>query len=88
MVRVPFAHRLSCTLEDACAATGFTQEELDKEIADGHVWTATIGGRRLIIVASLLQLLSDMAQPAWPPAPLNAANNPERPPPRSPPEGA
>jgi hypothetical protein len=64
MTRVPMAHRLSCTFDEACAATGIDPEELDKEIAAGHVWTATIGERRLIIVASLLQLLSDMARPA------------------------
>ena len=68
MVRVPFAHRLSCTLEEACAATGIEPEDLDKEIAAGRIWTATIGQNQLVIVASLLQLLADMAQP---PAPLS-----------------
>jgi hypothetical protein len=76
MVRVPFAHRLSCTREEACAATGIEPEDLEKEIAAGRLWTAKIGGHELIIVASLLQFLADMAQPAWPPAPLNAANPP------------
>jgi hypothetical protein len=80
VVRVPFAHKLSCTLEEASAGTGIALEDLEREIAAGRLWIATIGGHELIIIASLLRLLTDMAQPAWPPAPLNAANPP-------PPEG-
>jgi predicted DNA-binding transcriptional regulator AlpA len=56
--RIPFAHRLSCTIDQACQATGIRKSKLDDEIAAGRLRTITIGGRRLVIVPSLLQLLA------------------------------
>jgi hypothetical protein len=91
LTRVPLAHKLSCTREEACAATGIAPEDLDKEIAAGRIWTATIGRNELVIVASVLQLLADMAQPAPLAVSLfqrpTGSPDPERPPARSPPEG-
>jgi hypothetical protein len=66
-LRMPLAHRLSCSLADASEGTGIEPEELEREIEAGRIWTATFGERRVVIVSSLVQLLSDMARPAWPP---------------------
>jgi hypothetical protein len=90
MVKVPFAYKLSATREETCTAIGIGPEDLDREIAAGRIWTATIGQNELIIVSSVLQLLADIARPA--PLAVSLFQRPspdqERPPPRSPPDGA
>lgn len=50
---VPFVERLTCTINDACAATGLGRTKLYELISEGLVETTTAGRRRLIFVASL-----------------------------------
>jgi hypothetical protein len=76
MIRIPIAQKLSCSKEEACAATGFTPKELDDEIEAGRVRIAMIGGRPIVIVASLLHLLAELAVPCQPP-PWPAKSAPE-----------
>ena len=54
---MPFAQRLTCTIEDACEVTGLGRTKLYELIGDGRVLTTTIGRRRLVVVRSLLALL-------------------------------
>jgi excisionase family DNA binding protein len=53
---IPFAHRLACTIAEACEVTGLGRTKLYELIGDGRVETTTIGRRRLVIVQSLLSL--------------------------------
>jgi len=55
---IPFAHRLTCTIAEACEATGLGRTKLYELIGAGHLDTTTIGRRRLVLVRSLQQLLS------------------------------
>jgi Helix-turn-helix domain len=54
---IPFAERLTCTITDACEATGLGRTKLYGLIGSGDVETATIGRRRLVKVRSLRRLL-------------------------------
>jgi len=54
---IPFAERLTCTIAEACAATGLGRTKLYELIGDGRVDTATIGRRRLVKIGSLQRLL-------------------------------
>jgi len=54
---IPFAQRLSCTIAQACEATGLGRTKLYELIGDGHLATTTVGRRRLVLVRSLLSLL-------------------------------
>lgn len=54
---LPFAERLSCTVDEACAATGLGRTKLYELIGSGEVATTTVGSRRLVIVRSLIALL-------------------------------
>jgi len=56
-VAIPFVHRLSCTIAEACEATGLGRTKLYELIGDGHLATTTVGRRRLVLVRSLLSLL-------------------------------
>jgi excisionase family DNA binding protein len=58
MDTIPFAHRLSCTVDEACAATGLGRTKLYELIAAGSVATTLIGRRRLVSVKSLLHLIA------------------------------
>jgi excisionase family DNA binding protein len=53
---MPFAQRLTCTIDDACEATGLGRTKFYELIATGRIVTTTIGRRRLV-VRSLLALL-------------------------------
>ncbi len=55
---IPFAHRVTCTIADACLATGLGRTKLYELIGDGQIKTTTIGRRRLVLVQSLLFLVS------------------------------
>lgn len=55
---VPFADRLSCTIEEACEATGLGRTKVYELIGSGQLVTTTIGRRRLVMVPSLIALLS------------------------------
>jgi excisionase family DNA binding protein len=53
---IPFGERLTCTIAEACEATGIGRTKLYELIGDGRVDTATIGRRRLVKVRSLRRL--------------------------------
>lgn len=55
--RLPFAERISCTIDEACEATGLGRTKLYELIGSGQLITTTIGRRRLVVVRSLLALL-------------------------------
>jgi len=55
---IPFAQRLSCTVAEACEATGIGRTKLYELIGEGQLDTMTIGRRRLVLVPSLLSLLA------------------------------
>ena len=70
MTTIPFAERLSCTIEEACQATGLGRTKLYEEMATGRVQTTHIGKRRLVLVSSLLRLLGPQSgNPPTPTAP-------------------
>lgn len=54
---IPFRQRLTCTIDEACEATGLGRTTLYGLIKAQHLLTATIGRRRLVSVPSLLSLL-------------------------------
>jgi|GEM_PF-1076612 hypothetical protein len=54
---IPFAERVTCTIADACGATGLGRTKLYELIGEGALHTTTIGRRRLVLVSSLLRLL-------------------------------
>lgn len=54
---LPFAERLSCTIDEACEATGLGRTKLYELIGAGQIVTTTIGRRRLVMVRSLIALL-------------------------------
>jgi excisionase family DNA binding protein len=54
---IPFAERLTCTINEACEMTGLGRTKLYELIGDGHLATTTVGRRRLVVVRSLLSLL-------------------------------
>jgi excisionase family DNA binding protein len=61
MDTIPFAQRLSCTVAEACAATGLGRTKLYELIGAGSVATTLIGRRRLVSVKSLLHLIAPEA---------------------------
>ena len=56
---VPFAQRLTCSISDACDATGLSRAKLYQLISDGSVSSTTVGRRRLVHVRSLRTLVLD-----------------------------
>jgi excisionase family DNA binding protein len=54
---IPFAQRLTCTIAEACEATGLGRTKLYELIGAGYLDTKTIGRRRLVLVHSLRMLL-------------------------------
>jgi hypothetical protein len=57
-IYIPFRERISCTIPEACAATGLGRTKLYEEIAAGRVQTNKIGTRTLVIVKSLERLIN------------------------------
>ena len=57
-VAIPFADRLTCTVAEACAATGLGRTKLYELMGAGLIASSTIGRRRLVQVPSLLKLLA------------------------------
>jgi len=55
--RIPFAQRVTCTIADACEATGLGRTKIYELIGDGRIVATSIGRRRLVDVASLLALI-------------------------------
>jgi len=62
MDAIPFVQRLSCTVAEACAATGLGRTKLYELIGAGSVATTLIGRRRLVSVKSLLHLIAPEAR--------------------------
>jgi excisionase family DNA binding protein len=56
---VPFAERLTCTISDACQATGISRAKLYQLLSDGSVSSTTVGRRRLVHVRSLKTLVKE-----------------------------
>jgi hypothetical protein len=54
---MPFADRLTCTVAEACAATGLGRTKLYELMGAGLIASCTIGRRRPVQVPSLLKLL-------------------------------
>lgn len=54
---LPFALRLTCTIAEACEASGLGRTKLYELIGDGRLLTTTVGRRRLVIIQSLVTLL-------------------------------
>jgi hypothetical protein len=54
---IPFRERLSCTIPEACAATGLGRTKMYEEIGAGRVHVRKFGTRTLIVVASLVALI-------------------------------
>jgi excisionase family DNA binding protein len=50
---IPFAQRLTCTIAEACEATGLGRTKFYELIGEGRLDTTTIGRRRLVLVRSL-----------------------------------
>jgi excisionase family DNA binding protein len=59
---MPFAQRLTCTIDDACEVTGLGRTKLYELIGAGSIVTTTIGRRRLVVVRSLLALLDPICR--------------------------
>jgi excisionase family DNA binding protein len=55
--RIPFAQRVTCTIADACEATGLGRTNIYELIGDGRLVATSVGRRRLVVVASLLTLM-------------------------------
>jgi excisionase family DNA binding protein len=55
--KIPFAQRLTCTIDEACQATGLGRTKLYELIGTGQLDTRTVGRRRLVLVRSLHSLL-------------------------------
>jgi len=55
---IPFADRLTCTIAEACTATGLGRTKLYELMGAGLLDSSTVGRRRLVRVQSLLKLLA------------------------------
>ena len=53
---IPFAQRVTCTIDEACQATGLGRTKLYELIGAGYLDTTTIGCRRLVFVRLLRSL--------------------------------
>jgi excisionase family DNA binding protein len=54
---VPFPDRLTCTIAEACEATGLGRTKVYELIGEGSIETTRVGRRRLVFVRSLRTLL-------------------------------
>jgi predicted DNA-binding transcriptional regulator AlpA len=54
---IPFAQRISCTIPEACQASGLGRTKIYAAISDGRLKSVKVDKRRLVIVASLVRLL-------------------------------
>lgn len=58
---LPFAQRLTCTIDEACQATGLGRTKLYELIGAGRLATTTTGRRRLVSVQSLRTIFEPKA---------------------------
>jgi hypothetical protein len=61
-MNIPFHERPTCTIDEACAASGLGRTKINQAIVDGRLQTVKVDARRLIVVPSLLKLLSPTQQ--------------------------
>jgi excisionase family DNA binding protein len=54
MIAIPFRARISCTVEEACWATGLGRTTIYKLIKEGRIEAKKIGRRTVILVSTLL----------------------------------
>jgi hypothetical protein len=54
---VPFEQRLTCSVQDAVAASGLSRSHLYKKMLRGELEYRSHGKRRLVVVQSLRKLL-------------------------------
>jgi excisionase family DNA binding protein len=64
LARPVLANRLTCTVREACNATGIGKTTMHAMISGGAVASTKVGRRRLIKVPSLLQLLGHVTASA------------------------
>jgi excisionase family DNA binding protein len=60
---IPFAQRLTCTIAEACEATGLGRTKLYELIGAGCITTTTVGRRRLVLISSLVALIGSAGRP-------------------------
>jgi hypothetical protein len=63
---VPFRERISCTIPEACSATGIGRSKLYEEITAGRVVTRKVGKRTLVLVQSLEKMIGAEVSPVNP----------------------
>lgn len=56
---MPFAERLTCTVAEACRATGLGRTKMYELMGDGQIATKRIGRRRLVLIRSLVGLVHE-----------------------------
>ena len=61
-VHIPFCERISCTVVEACSATGLGRTKLYELIKQKRIATTKIGGRTLINVRSLVSAVEPRAR--------------------------
>jgi hypothetical protein len=54
---IPFRQRLCCTVREACQTSSWGHDKIFRLIKEGRLESRKIDGRRMIVIASLLQLL-------------------------------
>jgi excisionase family DNA binding protein len=55
---IPFSERITCTVDEACQASGLGRTKLYEAVADKRLASTKIDNRRLILVKSLLEMLN------------------------------
>jgi excisionase family DNA binding protein len=53
-----FTNRITCTVAEACEASGLGRTKIYEAISDGRLVSTRIDKRRLIVVASLQKMLT------------------------------
>jgi len=54
---IPFMHRITCTISEACQASGLGGTKIYQAISDGRLESVKVDNRRLVRIPSLLKLL-------------------------------
>jgi hypothetical protein len=59
---IPFRHRPTCRIDEACEASGLGRSSLYTAMRDGRLEYSKVGKRTLISVPSLLRLIGAAAE--------------------------
>jgi hypothetical protein len=73
---IPFRQRLCCSVREACLTSSWGHDKIFRLIKEGRLESRKIDGRRMIVIASLLQLLGLDEAPE--PKPDSTAANPPK----------